>query len=168
MATNTSNSTMGTNHHNFFFHKKLNISLKRTTGFLINMRHNYTIFKQIGFLLGLIAVIVVLGSVLTGSISQNLLVILTLLGINLFVAIVLPRAFSQNAIAIQLQDGLHYFGQAVNKIVISGLLFFVYVAAVGLAWIVSRVLQKRFLQLKTTSSTWVNVKNKKIDFEEMF
>lgn len=159
---------MGANHHNFRFHKKFNKPLKTApTPFIFEMNLKI-LFKTIGFWLGVLTLLVVLGSVLTNSISKNALFVVGLLFCNLLLALVLPKLFPSNSIIHAIQGGLHSFGKKTSSVVTAVLLVFVYVTAVGPVWLISRITKKRFLPLQSSQSQWVKKQTKKINFDEMF
>jgi len=127
------------------------------------------LFKFTGFFLALVLFSLLFFSVLTHSIEKNISIILSFFFLNLLLAIILPKILPKKRTVVDIKKGFEIFGKAVNKVVVSIVLFFVYFFGVGIVWFLARITGKKFLRIKfIEKSTWKKIKNKKYDFEEMF
>jgi amino acid transporter len=113
--------------------------------------------------------LLVLYSVSTKSLFENGLVIVALLVFNIIAGMILP-AVIKNSFTKELKEGLHLFGETVNKIVVSACLVFVYFFGIGLTWFAAKIFKKKFLTLEKTKekSSWIKIERKEINFEKQF
>ncbi len=127
------------------------------------------VLKAIGFILAFSLFLLILGSVFTGTIWENLLLIGLMLLLNILIAIVLPRV-SKSAVVEEMAAGIRLFGELVNRVVVGAVLVIVYVFGVGPVWLFFRIAGKKFLSisLPPNTSTWIKREKKKINFDEMF
>ena len=131
--------------------------------------HSLFYGKFLGFLLSILLLVFVIFSLLTGTLHENLFAILGFLIFNLCLSLIFPKILPQNKFFLSVKEGTKLFGKLFNKIILGIVLFFVYILGVGLVWLLSRIVRKKFLALKNNiNSCWINTKNKKYDFKEMF
>jgi len=125
--------------------------------------------QKIGFLLGLAPFLVVVFSWFTNRFLENLWILALLIGINLLVTLGLSRLFKNNALVLELKDGIESFIKWFNQIIVAIALAIVFIVGVGAIKLIGTLSGKRFLSIrKTKKSTWINVSKKKSNFEEMF
>ena len=121
-----------------------------------------------GFLLGLSLFAFIIFSAVTHSIIAHIPIIASLFIVNLIISFS-HKALPKNKISLELREGLGLFGKSVNKVIVSFALFFAYLFGIGLVYVISRIKGKRFLKLKEKGeSNWVRVKDKEVNFSEMF
>lgn len=121
-----------------------------------------------GFLLSLSLLVFVLYSLLTNSFWSNLPIIASIFLLLIVIEFVVGRIFRKNRFVAELREGIKAFGKLVNSIVVSSALFFVYFFGVGFAWLISRLIGKKFMKINQPVKTTWEKKSKKIDYTEMF
>ncbi|MDO8634210.1 MAG: hypothetical protein Q7K34_02865 [archaeon] len=125
--------------------------------------------KSLGFLSGLSLLFLVLGSLWAHAAPITLPFIAGLFLSNLLLGVLLPKVFPKNPFFSGFHNGIQEFGKKANFAVVSAALVAVYLLGVGVTWGFSKITGKNFLRMKATGkSSWVDVSQKKRNFEEMF
>lgn len=125
--------------------------------------------KALGFLSGLSLLFLVLGSLWTESIPRTIPFVAGIFSINLLLGVILPKFFPKNGFFTGFHRGLEEFGKKINFLIVSAALIVVYILGVGVTWLFSKIAGKNFLRIKPLGkSSWVDVSQKKRNFEEMF
>ncbi len=122
----------------------------------------------LGFFFGMLLFFTVLLSVFTHSLIQNALIILLFLVINLLVGFVFPSLFPSSGVFGGLKSGLRFFGEKLNWVVVAAVLGVVYVFAVGIVFVLSRIAGRKFLSMKFNRTAWKKKDLSKLEFDEMF
>ncbi|MBI4044668.1 MAG: hypothetical protein HY392_03090 [Candidatus Diapherotrites archaeon] len=128
-----------------------------------------TIPKAVGFFCGSLLLFTMLGAVWAKTVEKALPVIAALFLVNLLGGLIFPKIFQKKQFFSDFHDGLHDFGKKANFMIVSIALVVVYTLGVGITWFFSRITGKSFLRIRPSGkSSWVDVSQKKRNFEEMF
>ena len=125
------------------------------------------LYQKMGFALGLITLVTIASFWLSGTVREHLDVIAILFATNIVLGFVLPRIFPTNPILKEFKQGSASFARAINTVVVSSALIIVYILGVGLTFLLSRLVGKKFLSLKLTDKAWQPIVSES-NLKEMF
>ena len=141
----------------------------------------YKIGSRVGFLYSLLfipsmiyLVFFVLRPFLVAALKDNVqfkfsnfgLFLLALLVVSTSTYFLLPK--NKNNLQQGLKDGFNKIPHFVTNLINFVLLFSVYVLAIGSVSLISKVFGKKYLNLKSSGSTWVKRTNKKLKLEDYY
>jgi len=125
------------------------------------------LIRAAGFLLSLILFLLIIYSIVTQSLFENLFFIGIFLLANVLIQLI--AHFTKNSFFLELKTGSKKFAELLNKVIVSIALAIVYVFGVGFVWFVSKLAGKKFIdQDLNKTSNWVVKEKQEIDFTEMF
>ncbi len=123
-------------------------------------------FKLVGMGLPIATLVTVMYGFFTETWHDVFIYVIGLVILTLFFSLILPR-FLPRAETWAIRDGIHSTGERINLIVVGLALVLVYVIGVGIVFLSTRIIGKRFMDLHPNHSSWRKCSSVIRD-EEMF
>ncbi|MFH0970425.1 MAG: hypothetical protein V1776_03115 [Candidatus Diapherotrites archaeon] len=123
-------------------------------------------FKNLGILLGFLPIGIIIYGFVFSSPSLVLPFLLSAVAVNILLLVIAPRIWKNPALS-KIKMGAMSVFSLLNNIIVSAVLAVAYVFSVGIVFIFSRIIGKKFMNLYPKKTSWVKIEKAKEDYLEM-